>query len=204
MSEKEDKLQTFLFLAIALDCLQMIEFLTFLSDFFRTEIKVNSFCSKIQRFVDAKDFRTFWGIVNPNWMDKEKEQVETESIHEEGFWLQYCGREEASSELFRTQMLNLPLVPDQGMSVSLFIDHKGKSKKSDPTSKPTNLKKDFYWHVKPRRRNAFVKDEDVYVCEECKLEFSLSVRRHHCRGCGNFFSPLNGQEKFCVETVCKL
>lgn len=36
-------------------------------------------------------------------------------------------------------------------------------------------------------RESWVADRDMVECFDCKTSFSLTVRRHHCRECGNIF-----------------
>jgi hypothetical protein len=38
-----------------------------------------------------------------------------------------------------------------------------------------------------RNRRLWVADEASTTCTDCGSEFSLMLRRHHCRGCGDIF-----------------
>ncbi|ETV89691.1 hypothetical protein, variant 2 [Aphanomyces astaci] len=46
---------------------------------------------------------------------------------------------------------------------------------------------DVYRFVQPRRLSSWVQDDAVYACFKCHVQFSLIVRKHHCRACGRIF-----------------
>jgi len=39
------------------------------------------------------------------------------------------------------------------------------------------------------------RDDEVPTCENCNIEFSFTVRRHHCRACGRIFCATCSSEK---------
>lgn len=45
----------------------------------------------------------------------------------------------------------------------------------------------LYRHLHRRRVHNWVKDETVTHCHECKCQFGMFVRKHHCRACGRIF-----------------
>lgn len=57
-------------------------------------------------------------------------------------------------------------------------DHLSKSK-----VKAEELKHD----VEMTKENKWVSDKEQVSCQQCKKNFSVSRRRHHCRNCGGIF-----------------
>ena len=41
--------------------------------------------------------------------------------------------------------------------------------------------------IKPSVPFIWIPDENVEKCSECKVDFSMFNRKHHCRHCGNIF-----------------
>ncbi|CAK4067765.1 unnamed protein product [Aphanomyces euteiches] len=46
---------------------------------------------------------------------------------------------------------------------------------------------DVYRFVQPRRLSSWVQDDAVYACFKCHTQFTLIIRKHHCRACGRIF-----------------
>ncbi|ETW08367.1 hypothetical protein H310_00964 [Aphanomyces invadans] len=46
---------------------------------------------------------------------------------------------------------------------------------------------DVYRFVQPRRLSSWVQDDAVYACFKCHVQFTLIIRKHHCRACGRIF-----------------
>jgi hypothetical protein len=66
---------------------------------------------------------------------------------------------------------------NQDMAYSVYIDNRIKEESSDDPLK----------HTLPRRSRNWTEDSAVTSCYKCKSEFSMFVRRHHCRMCGKIF-----------------
>ena len=74
------------------------------------------------------------------------------------------------------------------ISISMLIDNDIKSSiYSDNINefKPLPLKSSI--NIDERRIYQWVPDENVSVCYNCNVTFSLLNRRHHCRNCGKIF-----------------
>ena len=77
------------------------------------------------------------------------------------------------------------------ISISMLIDNDIKSSiYSDNINefKPLPLKSSI--NIDERRIYQWVPDENVSVCYNCNVTFSLLNRRHHCRNCGKIFCGL--------------
>ena len=75
--------------------------------------------------------------------------------------------------------------PSQQCSYSMIIDtHKQNQKPADTIILKQNKR---YLMVKPRKILSWIEDNTVTKCYDCSEEFSLFLRRHHCRCCGRIF-----------------
>lgn len=53
---------------------------------------------------------------------------------------------------------------------------------------PKNVQRQYYSHyAELRPRAVWMDDQDITQCMRCEKEFSLFVRKHHCRHCGRIF-----------------
>ncbi len=64
----------------------------------------------------------------------------------------------------------------EDVSYSIYLENKLKDKKIPPLT-----------HALPRRNHSWVDDNSVTSCYNCQRNFSLILRRHHCRHCGKIF-----------------
>lgn len=56
------------------------------------------------------------------------------------------------------------------------------------TQVPNNVQRQYFAHyAELRPRAVWMDDADVTTCMQCKTEFSIFVRKHHCRHCGRIF-----------------
>jgi len=58
----------------------------------------------------------------------------------------------------------------------------------------------------PRKKGTvdWVPDEEAVECSKCKEKFTVTLRRHHCRSCGNvFFDKCSSQRKYVAESGSK-
>ena len=59
------------------------------------------------------------------------------------------------------------------------------------------MNEDLSVSVIGRRNNVWIDDSMVTECHRCGKKFSLYVRKHHCRNCGNIFC-YNCADKYTV------
>ncbi|OQR98218.1 phosphatidylinositol kinase (PIK-D) [Achlya hypogyna] len=57
---------------------------------------------------------------------------------------------------------------------------------------------DVYRFVQPRRLSSWVQDDAVYACFKCHTEFTLLLRKHHCRACGRIFCNVCSNQRLVI------
>ncbi|KDO32560.1 hypothetical protein SPRG_03035 [Saprolegnia parasitica CBS 223.65] len=57
---------------------------------------------------------------------------------------------------------------------------------------------DVYRFVQPRRLSSWVQDDAVYACFKCHTEFTLLIRKHHCRACGRIFCNVCSNQRLVI------
>ena len=75
------------------------------------------------------------------------------------------------------------------LSISMLIENDIKKDTidyDDKGYKPLPLKSSFN-NISDRKLYQWVPDSNVVQCTECSTDFSLLVRKHHCRNCGKIF-----------------
>ncbi len=78
------------------------------------------------------------------------------------------------------------------LSISMLIENDIKKDiidYDDKGYKPLPLKSSFN-NISDRKLYQWVPDNNVVHCTECSTDFSLLVRKHHCRNCGKIFCNL--------------
>ncbi|OQR92302.1 phosphatidylinositol kinase (PIK-D) [Thraustotheca clavata] len=57
---------------------------------------------------------------------------------------------------------------------------------------------DVYRFVQPRRLSSWVQDDAVYACFKCHTQFTLLIRKHHCRACGRIFCSACSNQRLVI------
>ena len=63
------------------------------------------------------------------------------------------------------------------------------------------LKRNEMTHNNNKCFQHWIDDEKVKFCTLCSIQFNLTLRRHHCRACGQIFCKNCSNKKTTIQTL---